>query len=202
MRKLHLCFTPLRFNNLTKLEDLLFKLAERDIEIKKLDISLAITPITESLIESIIGLKRLETLNMTDGYSYLNDELLSKLATKGTIKELHLNDCNTVTLAGLTHFIENSPKIRVLKITECNQITNKFYYRAVAILKEKKRQHCLTVFALETQMKENGFNRDVIVESLPWIEVKFLKPFVYSEVIDDGDDADNEDDDDDNDDSD
>lgn len=108
-----------------------------------------------------------------------NDEVLLQLATKGNIKELHIQGAfeypnQKLSLSVLTSFVEKSPNIRLLDISYSRFIPDDFFYMLSKILKRLNRQHLLTVFVYNYKYStDNQFNPDLIAEYSPWIRLNF-----------------------------
>lgn len=161
----------IKFNKISQTDDLLVLLAKKDL-LQFLDISNI--PTTKKVTEALLSFTKLEILKLNTCRSDFNDEHLLKLQIKDTIKELYLDTSYSTTSAGLISFIEDSPNICLLDVSNCYNITEDFYYSVLTSLKEQDRQHCLRIFANNTRIKVNAIPPQMIAENLRWIELKFI----------------------------
>lgn len=159
-------------------DDFLKILAKKDL-LQSLDISGFEFPMNKNLLKTIVSFNKLEVLKMNFCKHAFNDEVLLQLATKGYIKELHIQGAfeypnQKLSLSVLTSFVEKSPNIRLLDISYSRFIPDDFFYMLSKILKRLNRQHLLTVFVYNYKYStDNQFNPDLIAEYSPWIRLNF-----------------------------
>lgn len=173
LKKLHI-----QFNDSSNIDDLLRKFAKKDL-LEYLDISRI--PVTKKTIEAIVSFNKLEILKMNYKLDF-DDEILSKIESKGNIRELYIAGCCSVTTEGLTNFVKKSPNLRLLDISGCYGITDEFYYNVSSFLKEQNRQQRLQVIVGGTQINEDELFPEILAEHLRWIQLKFSSNYESSQI--------------------
>lgn len=190
LKRLHI-----QFNDSANIDDLLKKFAKKDL-LEYLDVSRI--PITKKTIEALVSFNKLEILKINYKLDF-DDEILSKIESKGNIKELYIAGCCSVTADGLINFVKNSPNIRVLDISGCYGITDDFYYNISSYLKEQNRLHRLQVIVGGTQISEDELFPEILAGHSRWIQLKFLSNYESNnldfDLYDCSDDSDMDDDD-------
>lgn len=160
------------FNRSESIDNLLTTLATKDL-LEYLDIS-GNSKLTMNTIDALVSCKKLKILKLNKCYNF-DDQMLTRL--EENLNELHIAQCFRVTTACLINFVERSPNIRILDITDCVHIENDFYYSVSASLTQQNRKHYLTVFVDGTVLTilELYPESETVAKYLPWIKLKFSK---------------------------